>query len=60
MIEYQDFARREKRQKIDFNMPEKVKSINVTYDGGRLNIYINGVEAYGDMAAGDDFDVDIT
>lgn len=59
MIEYQDFVDGRKK-KIDFSMPEKVKSINVTYDGGRLNIYINDAEVYGDMTAGIDFNVDIT
>ena len=59
MIEYRNFDTTEK-SKIDFNMPEKVKSINVTYDGGRLYIYINGVEVYGDVSAGIDFDVNIT
>ena len=59
MIEYQDYADGIKK-KIDFSMPEKVKSITVTYDGGRLNIYINGSEVYGSMTAGIDFNVDIT
>ena len=59
MIEYQDYVDGRKK-KIDFKMPKKVKSITVTYDGGRLNIDINGVEVYGDMTAGIDFNVDIT
>lgn len=58
MIEYQHYETGWK-QKIDFEMPEKVKSINVTYDGGRFYIYINGVEAYGNVMAGIDFNVDI-
>lgn len=59
MIDYQDFPSGE-QHKVDFDIPEKVKSITMSYDGGRFFIYINGVEVYGNMTAGTDFNIEIT
>lgn len=46
-------------EKQQVSLPEKLKNIQVSYDGGRLYLYINDVEVYTNLGAGNDFSVTI-
>ena len=58
MVEFENYREQGDSSSV-FTMPEKVNSISVNYDGGRLSIYINGKEAYQNSCAGDDFSVEL-
>ncbi|QAX97676.1 hypothetical protein ASswx1_30 [Aeromonas phage Asswx_1] len=38
---------------------KNLQRIEISYDGGRLSVYIDGVKAYGNMCSGDDFHLTI-
>ena len=38
----------------DYTLPEKVKSFDVSYDGGRLTVYVNGEQVFYTALAGND------
>lgn len=59
MINFKNYSNNEEENK-DFVIPAKVQSIAVSYDEGRLYIYINDVEVYENIDAGVSFHVEIS
>ncbi len=58
MVTYQSYSDHVE-QITEEKLPEKVESIFVSYDGGRLSISINGKDFYDNMCASNDFSVEI-
>lgn len=60
MLELCDFNnRRAGKTTEDCKLPDKVDSVQVSYDGGRLEIMVNDVVVYENLGAGNDFCVSI-
>lgn len=59
MIEYDDFTPFEKPKRQAFDLPRVLREISISYDGGRLSVYMNGQEVYKNMLASNDFCVTI-
>lgn len=45
MITHKDYDAG-KEASIEWKLPEKVELIEVCHDGGRLSVYVNGVEVF--------------
>ena len=41
----------------DYKLPEKVTDFEVSYDGGRLSVYVNGEQVFYTPLAGNDCNI---
>jgi hypothetical protein len=60
MIKYESYENNPTIESAEYVLPDDVKSISFSYDGGRLNVFINGEEVYSSMSAGNDFNIQLT
>ena len=47
-------------KELELKLPENVETVEITYDGGRFYVTINGQPFYVNPCAGNDFSVEIT
>lgn len=59
MIIFQSYDTGEDISKEHYNIPDKVENISISYDGGRLHVWIGNEEVLSTMMAGNDFNVTI-
>lgn len=59
MIRANDWDEYGKEVKIDYTLPDIVESIEISYDRGRLSLYINKEEVYYDMSGMSDFNIEV-
>lgn len=58
MIVHNDFDARENK-KLEGKLPEKVESISISHDGGRIEIVVNGNLMYSAMLGTRDCEISI-
>ena len=44
----------------EYKLPEKITDFEVSYDGGRLTVYVNGEEVFYTALAGNDFTITVS
>lgn len=60
-LEYEDYSySKNETESIEVSVPEKLKTISISYDGGRFYLNMNGIEVYSNRCAGNDFSIDVT
>lgn len=60
MINVSDYAgHSEPEFNEEYTLPEKIDRISFSYDGGRVSVYINGVEVFENNCMSSDFEIEL-